>query len=121
MLPSGPAAIPSGLLELVGIEYSVKAPPVVILPMLFPQASVNQMLPSVPAVIASPGGPPELVGIGYSVNVPPVVILPILFEPSSVNQRLPSGPAEIAPGPLAAVGIVNSEILGPAEASSLGA
>src|SRR5438034_1309319 len=69
-------------------------------PILFAEFSVNQRLPSGPAVI--PSGPLLLVGIGNSVMVPLVVIRPILFPAGlvcSVNQRLPSGPAVMPPGP----------------------
>ncbi len=73
--------------------YSVIAPPVVILPILFPPYSVNHRFPSGPDVI--PIADAVLVGIVYSVIAPPVVILPILFPPYSVNHRFPSGPAVI--------------------------
>src|SRR5690348_14111590 len=49
-------------------------------PILLPNASVNQTLPSGPAVI--PAGPLPVVGTGYSVKTPLVVTLPILL-PSS--------------------------------------
>ena len=51
--------------------------------------SVNQRLPSGPAVI--PHGPDN--EPPYSVMLPLVVIFPILPFPFSVNHRLPSGPA----------------------------
>lgn len=67
-----------GWLFLVGIEYSVNAPHVVTLPILFVAFSVNQSLPSGPTVI--PRGLLPAVGIGYSVNVPLAgAIRPILF------------------------------------------
>jgi len=49
--PSGPAAIPIGVLLLVGIAYSVKDPSVVILPICPLDSSVNHSAPSPPAVI----------------------------------------------------------------------
>jgi hypothetical protein len=61
------------------------------LPMLLPVHSVNQILPSGPALMPT-GSKPE-VGTEYSVNDPDVVILPILLPSTSANQRLPSGPA----------------------------
>src|SRR6267143_1645133 len=73
--------------------------------------SVNHMLPSGPAVIAS--GTLRLVGIGNSVITPAVVILPTLFPADSANHRLPSGSAVIPIGTLPAVGIGNSVITPP--------
>ena len=65
-------------------------------PILLASASVNQRLPSGPAVI--PAGTLSAVGIGNSVIVPLGVIRPILLPLSAVNQRLPSGPAVIPTG-----------------------
>src|SRR3989442_5559746 len=58
-------------------------------PILLLAASVNQMLPSGPALM--PNGP--LIGVGtvYSVMLPLVVTFPILPLPTA-NQKLPSGP-----------------------------
>ena len=59
--------------------------------------SVNQRLPSGPAVI--PSGSELAVGMGNSVMAWVVgLIIPILLASSSVNQRLPSGPAVIPLG-----------------------
>ena len=77
-------------------------PVVVTFATLFALASVNQRLPSGPAVM--PSGRLAAAGMGYSVTTPEVVILPTWFTLSSVNQMLPSGPATIANGPLLAVG-----------------
>src|SRR6267378_1775171 len=70
--------------------------------------SVNHMLPSGPAVIAS--GTLRLVGVEYSVITPAEVILPTLFPVTSVNHKLPSGPAVIRIGVALLVGIGNSVI-----------
>src|SRR5437763_734208 len=75
-------------------------------PILLPPCSVNQRLPSGPAVI--PSGPLPYVGRGNSVIMPLVLMRPILLPSGSVNQRLPSGPAVIPHGPLADVGTGNS-------------
>src|SRR5260370_3793434 len=94
-LPSGPDAIPVGLLPGVeSVGYSVMAPAVVLRPILLEFGSVNQRLPSGPAVIhqAAPDEP------RYSVMVPPGVIRPIPGPPVSVNHRLPSAPAAIDTG-----------------------
>src|SRR6266516_3380062 len=56
--------------------------------------SVNQRLPSDPAVI--PTKPLLTVGTGNSVMAPEGLIRPILLSSLSVNQRLPSGPAMIS-------------------------
>src|SRR5260370_8431521 len=68
-------------------------------PILSPNASVNQRLPSGPVVI--PHGPLLDAGRGNSVMVPLGVMRPILLllPSSSVNQRLPSGPVVIPPRP----------------------
>ena len=68
--------MPSGLLA-VGIGNSVMTPAVVIRPILLPLLSVNQRLPSGPAVM--PRGTASGVGIGNSVTTPAVVIRPILL------------------------------------------
>lgn len=57
------------------MEYSVIDPVVVTLPILLALTSVNQTLPSGPAVMLIAAAP--LVGITNSVIVPPVVIFPI--------------------------------------------
>src|SRR3989454_1552325 len=82
----------------------------VIRPTLLPQDSVNQRLPSGPAVMPSGlllplGGQLRLGGRGNSVITPAGVIRPILLPLSSVNQRLPSGPAVMLSGPLSGVGL----------------
>src|SRR4029453_9661767 len=66
IVPSGPAAIPSGKLAVVGTEYSAIEPSVLILPILFAGASVNQSVPSVPATIFR--GPLAAVGVVNSVK-----------------------------------------------------
>ena len=95
--------IPSGWLLAVGMGNSVTIPAGVNLTTLLPLNSVNQMLPSWPAVI--PQGWLLAVGIGYSV-VPAVGFvrsnLATLLLLASVNQMLPSGPVVIPSGPLAA-------------------
>ena len=65
-----------------------------IIPILLAAYSVNQRLPSGPAVI--PSGPELAVGMANSVMAWVVgLIIPILLAAASVNQRLPSGPAVI--------------------------
>src|SRR5258707_1196545 len=64
--------------------------------------SVNQRLPSGPAVI--PSGTLLEVGTGNSVMEPLGLIRPILLPFHSVNQRWPSGPAVIPIGQLLEVG-----------------
>src|SRR5229473_2168887 len=76
--------------------------PDVMRPILFVPPSVNQRLPSGPAVIA-PGWLPG-VGRGNWLMLPPGVMRPIASVPTSVNQRLPSGPAVIPIGLLSKVG-----------------
>ena len=76
-------------------------------PILFPLlmwVSVNQMLPSGPAVIQN-GVLAGVMPLAYSVMTPAGVILPTLLPAISVNHRLPSGPVAIPPGWLDAVGI----------------
>src|SRR5258707_1433617 len=75
---------------------------VVIVPILFPLCSVNQMFPSGPSVI--PVGAELLVGTLYSVNLPFTAMTPILFAFSSSNQRVPLGPAVISFGKLLLLG-----------------
>src|SRR6266852_5846510 len=69
--------------------------PDVMRPILFVPPSVNQRLPSGPAVIAQ-GLLPW--GKGNSLTLPPGVMRPILSPDTSVNQRLPSGPAVMSEG-----------------------
>lgn len=90
----------------VGIDTSEMLPAVVMRPILFPKASVNQRRPSGPATM--PNGNADAVGRENSVIVPLGVILPILLLTDSVNQRLPSAPAAIPSGKLNAVGSLNS-------------
>jgi hypothetical protein len=59
--------MPKGPLLLVGIVYSVTAPPTVIFPILFASCSVNQSLLSGPVVM--PRGPLLLVLTGNSLMV----------------------------------------------------
>jgi len=100
-LPSGPAVMPKGPqnwnAQFLGKGNSVKLPAVVMRPilpsilLLFPlplnTSSVNQRLPSGPAVM--PSG--RLPGTGNKVMLPLGVMRPIA-PALSVNQRLPSGP-----------------------------
>src|SRR5438132_10054401 len=86
--------------------YSVITPYAVTLATLLVPLSVNQMLPSGPAVM--PMGLLPAVGIGYSVMAPDLVILPTLFPMSSVNQTLPSRPAAMPNGKLPGVGTAYS-------------
>src|SRR4051794_39558196 len=78
-------------------------------PILPAACSVNQRLPSDPAVILS-GCEAEL-GSGNSVIVPRVVMRPILPVAFSVNQRLPSGPAVMPTGDAVLSGSGNSLIV----------
>ena len=95
----------------VGMVNSVMAWVVgLIVPILLPPYSVNQRLPSGPAVI--PSGSAAAVGSGNSVVAWVVgLIVPILSALDSVNQRLPSGPAVIPTGAAAAVGVGKSVML----------
>ena len=81
---------------------SVTAPLGVIRPIRSPNSSVNQRLPSGPAVIPT-GLLPAVMPVANSVTAPAGVIRPIRLPTCSVNQRLPSGPAVIPSGPLPAV------------------
>src|SRR5215472_4436950 len=85
-----------GRLAGVGIGNSVRTPSGVMRPMLLPSRSVNQTLPSGPAVISH--GAARRVGTGNSVSKPPGVMRPIRFPGISVNHRFPSGPAVITRG-----------------------
>ncbi len=76
-------------------------PLVVIRPILPEPFSVNQRLPSGPAVI--PQGRADAVGTANSVIDPPGVIRAILSVPASVTQRLPSEPVVIRVGRLPAL------------------
>src|SRR5205809_52725 len=73
-LPSGPAAIPIGLLA-VETENSVNVPLGLMRPILLPSNSVNQRLPSGPAAI--PIGPLWAVGTENSVIAPLGLMRPI--------------------------------------------
>ncbi len=94
-LPSGPETIES-VPPTIGMVNWVTRPFSVIRPIFGPASSVNQRLPSGPAVIALSlaQGP----GTRNWVIWPAVVIRPIQFAPCWVNQRLPSGPAAMALG-----------------------
>src|SRR5712692_10986992 len=90
-------------------------PPGVMRPILFPKFSVNQRLPSGPAVMMR-GLVSRVEGerVWYSpVTAPLVVMRPILSDNDSQNQRLPSGPAAIPRELLLAVGIGNSPVMTP--------
>src|SRR6202034_4556549 len=67
--PSGPEAIPEGVLLGVRMGYSVITPAVVIRPILLPDSSVNHMAPSGPTTILR--GPLLGVGITYSLVITP--------------------------------------------------
>src|SRR6476659_7356925 len=99
--------MPPGPEFAVGIGYSVTWPlPTVIRAILPAPCSVNQTLPSAPALMAV--GLLATVGIANCVIVPDGVIWPTSLIPASVNQTFPSGPAAIRLGPLAAIGSVYS-------------
>jgi hypothetical protein len=66
----------------------------VIVPSLFACCSVNQRLPSGPAMM--PWSPAAAVGTANFVIAPAVVMRPIWLLPASVNQRLPSGPTAMS-------------------------
>src|SRR5437588_192668 len=95
------------LLEASG--NSVIFPLVVIRPILFRLSSVNQRLPSGPAVI--PWGELCPVGTENSVIWPVGVMRPTWFFFTCTNQRLPSGPRVIPSGRLLREGSRNSVIL----------
>ena len=105
--PSGPAAIPSGMLlagrlnSLIACVVGLIIPTALVVP-----GSLNHMLPSGPIAIdrtALPGFRPVV----NRVTVPPVVIRPTApFR--SLNQRFPSGPATTWAGLLP--GALNSVI-----------
>src|SRR5262245_16254970 len=93
----------SGNAEAFGIGNSVKTPAGVRRPILLLARSVNQRLPSGPAVMNS--GMELAVGMGNSsVTTPEVVMRPILLVLPSVNQSAPSGPTAMPKGRLEAVG-----------------
>src|SRR5512133_940452 len=74
-----------GLARPDGMGYSVKMPEGVIMPILLPSYSVNQMLPE--GSTAIPVGVLPEVGTGNSVISPDVVFRrPILLPARSVNQ-----------------------------------
>src|SRR2546421_9377974 len=93
------AALSSGAVPGVG-PFTARRP------ILLPPFSVNQRLPSGPAVIQRDTLP--AVGTTNSVMMPAGVLRPILLPCLSANQRLPSGPAAIPLGKLLVVGTVNS-------------
>src|SRR5260370_34448722 len=85
-------------------------------PILLPKASVNQRLPSGPAVMLA--GLLLAVGIWNAEKLPLGVMRPIAPILNSVNQRLPSEPAVMPSGPQPAedphfVGRGNSVMLPP--------
>src|SRR5436309_1598017 len=65
--PSGPAAMPPGLLLAVGTVNSVMTPAGVIRPILLPMVSVNQRFPSGPATM--PAALLNTIGSGNSVRM----------------------------------------------------
>src|SRR5260221_13071601 len=85
--------MPNGLLAGVGIGNSMNIPVGVTRPILLPAlvCSVNQRLPSGPAVMAK--GPPVAVGTTYSVNIPAGVTFAMRLPTGSLNHRLPPAPA----------------------------
>src|SRR6187402_3412730 len=84
-----------GPLAAVGMQASsVTTPAVVILANLLARFSVNQRLPSGPAMM--PWTPLAAVGTGNFVIAPVVVMRPISLLPASVNQRFPSGPVAMS-------------------------
>src|SRR6188768_4060214 len=93
-----------GPLLAVGMQASsVTTPAGVILASLLARFSVNQRLPSGPAMM--PWTPAAAVGTANVVIAPAVVIRPIWLLPASVNQRLPSGPTAMSSrSPLVATG-----------------
>ena len=84
----------------------MKAPPVVIRPILLPSDSVNHSAPSGPAVMLY--GAASVVGIVNSEKVPPVVIRPILLAVVSANHSAPSGPVVMPHGSALFVGVAYS-------------
>src|SRR5262245_28658421 len=109
--------MPWGVPKALGTGNPLMVVPVgVMLPIWLPSESVNQRLPSGPAVISK--DVVKLMGSWNSVKAPDGVICPILPGPDSVNQRLglPVGPAVMPQGMLEAVGIVNSVMLAVAPA-----
>src|SRR5438105_3208626 len=70
--------------------------------------SVNQRLPSGPAVMPSGSLLKVALGTGYSVKAPVTVTFPILFLLISVNHNLPSGPTVMSHGPPSGVGTAYS-------------
>src|SRR5438045_9259019 len=86
---------------------SVMVPEGVMRPTLSPRDSVNQTLPSGPAVM--PRGRAGAVGSVYSVATPEVVTFAILSTCRSGIHRLPSGPTVIGSDWLP---VVSTEISG---------
>src|SRR5260221_1024179 len=66
-------------------------------PIFLPEPSVNQTLPSGPAVMAA--GLLLAVGIPNAEKLPLGVMRPMAFPLNSVNHRLPSDPAVMPSGP----------------------
>jgi hypothetical protein len=84
--------IPVGSLAAVGIVNCVADPAVVIRPIVFVFAAVNQSAPSGPATMSTV--PVGLAG-GNEVTLPEVVILEIFDCTRFVYQSAPSGPVVI--------------------------
>src|SRR5690348_8120467 len=112
-LPSGPTVIAPGPLLGVGVGNSVIAwvlgsiIPILLVRLSHPvlvgwPGSVNQRLPSGPAVI--PKGEPSVRGRGNSVIARVAGLMTPILPTWSVNQRLPSGPAVILAGALGNAG-----------------
>ena len=80
----------------------MKAPLVVIRPILDARYSVNHNAPSGPGMMTRG----ELLGVGtvYSVTTPAVVMRPILLAAGMVNHSASSGPRMIPKGWLSGVG-----------------
>ena len=88
-------------------------------PIRFVPYSVNQRLPSGPAVIPE-GTAVALMPAENVVTRPLGVMRPIRPDggpdgpaPEAVNQRLPSGPAAMSPGPNALVGPTGNSVTAP--------
>src|SRR6266851_2905789 len=93
-LPSGPTAIPPGLLFAVGTGNSVIAFDVLIWPIALFALSVNHTL-------SFTATSPLMTAFTGNCEITPAgVIVPTDLSASSVNHKLPSGPAAIHCGPL---------------------
>src|SRR5438094_10345750 len=98
-MPSGLLLPVGGQLRLGGRGNSVITPAGVIRPILLPLSSVNQRLPSGPAVMLV--GPPREVRAGREgkiVNTPVGVTVWAAMRDTSVTNSLPSGGAPVPRG-----------------------